>query len=85
MFQQMMVHFGARVSAIQGNWVGASSDNLIAINRLTAGGAMTIEQAARRTWTGMRASDYGYTQVRVAGTPAGTPGRYASVHVLFTK
>ncbi len=85
MFQQMMVHFGASVSAIQGNWVGASSDNLICVNRLTAGGAMTMEQAAKQTWTGMRASDYGYTQVRVAGTPAGAPGRYTSVHVLFTK
>ena len=33
MFQQMMTHFGASVTAIQGNWIGALSDNLIAINR----------------------------------------------------
>jgi hypothetical protein len=85
MFQQMMLHFGASVTAIQGNWVGPSSDNLIAINRLTAGGAMTIEEAAKQTWTGMRARDQGYTQVQVAGTPAGTPGHYTRVHVLFTK
>jgi hypothetical protein len=85
MFQQMMMHFGASVTAIQGNRVGASSDNLIAINRLTAGGAMTIEEAAKQTWTGMRARDYGYTQVQVVGTPAGTPGHFTSVGVLFTK
>jgi hypothetical protein len=85
LFQQMMTHFGASVTAIQGNWVGASSDNLIALNRLTAGGALTIEEAAKQTWTGRRARDYGYTQVRVAGYPAGTPSHYTSVQVLFTK
>ncbi len=85
MFQQMMKHFGTSVTAIQGNWVGAASDNLHAINRLTAGGAMTIEDAAKQTWTGLRARNYGYTQVQVAGTPTGTPGHYTSVHVLFTK
>jgi hypothetical protein len=85
MFLQMMTHFGAKVTAIQGNWVGAASDNLIAVNRLTAGGATTIEEAAKQTWTGIRAKSYGYTQVRVVGIPAGTPGHYAGVHVLFTK
>lgn len=85
MFQQMIAHFGASVTAIQGNWVGTSSDNLIALNRLTAGGAMIIEEAAKQTWTGRRARDFGYTQVRVAGNPAGTPGHYTSVQVLFTK
>ncbi len=85
MFQQMMTHFGPNVTAIQGNWVGASSDNLSAINRLTAGTAMTIEEASKQTWTGMRGKDYGYTQVRVVGTPAGTPGDFTSAHVLFTK
>jgi hypothetical protein len=85
MFQQMMKHFGSSVTAIQGNWVGASSDNLIAINRLTAGGAMAIEAAAKQTWTGMRARDFGYTQVQPVSIPAGTPGHYTNVHVLFTK
>jgi hypothetical protein len=85
MFQQMMMHFGTSVIAIQGNWVGASSDNLIAINKLTAGGVMTIEEAAKQTWTAMRASDYGYTQVRVVVKPTGTPGHYTRVQLLFTK
>jgi len=85
MFQQMIRHFGTSVVAIQGNWVGASSDNLTAINTLTAGGAMTVEEAAKQSWTGMRAKDNGFTQVHLRGTPIGTPGQYASVQVLFTK
>lgn len=85
MFQQMMVHFGARVSAIQGNWLGASSDNLTAINRLTSGATMTVEEAAKQTWTGKRAETYGYTQVEMVGTPAGTPGNYTWVRVLFKR
>jgi hypothetical protein len=85
MFQQMMAHFGASVTGIQGNWVGASSDNLIAINTRTAGGAITIEEAAKQTWTGMRARDYRYAVVQVVDAPVGAPGRYTSVHVLFSK
>jgi hypothetical protein len=85
MFQQMMAHFGTRVNAIQGNWFGAASDNLIAVNRLTAGGTVTVEEAAKQTWTGMRAKEYGYSQVEVVGTPAGTPGHYTRVQVLFKK
>ena len=81
----MMMHFGTSVTAIQRNWVGAFSDNLMAINRLTAGGVMPVQDAVKQTWTGMRARDYGYTQVELVGTPAGTPGRYTSVHVLFKK
>ncbi len=85
MFRQMMVHFGASVIAIEGNWLGAGSDNLIAINKLTAGGGMTVEEAAKQTWTGMRAKDYGYMQVEVVGPLAATPGCYINVHVLFKK
>jgi hypothetical protein len=85
MFQQMMAHFGTSVIAIQGNWLGASSDNLITLNRLTAGGAMTIEEAAKQTWTGMRAQSYGYIQVEIIGTPSGTPGNYTRARVLFKK
>jgi hypothetical protein len=85
MFQQMMAYFGASVTAIQGNWVGPASDNLIAINRMTAGGGMAVEEAAKQTWTGLRAKDFGYSQVEVVGTPSGTPGNYTTVHVLFKK
>ena len=59
MFQQMMMHFGTSVTAIQGNWVGPSSDNLTAINRLTTGGALTIEEAAKQTiYGGLLASGW---------------------------
>ncbi len=85
MFQQLMAHFGASVAAIQGNWVGASSDNLTAINMLTAGSAMTLEEAAKQTWTGRRARNHGFAQVHARGTPIGTPGRYVAVYVFFTR
>jgi hypothetical protein len=85
MFQQMMAHFGTSVIAIQGNWLGPSSDNLIALNRLTAGGTMTLEEAARQTWTGMHAHIYGHVRVEIVGAPAGTPGNYTGMHVLFRK
>jgi hypothetical protein len=85
MFEQMLVHFGSSVTAIQGNWVGPASDNLIALNRLTAGGALTVEDAAAQTWTGRRAGAYGYTHVELVGNPVGTPGHYTGVHVLFKK
>jgi hypothetical protein len=85
MFRQMLNHFGASVTAIQGNWIGAMSDNLIELNKLTVGGAMSIEDAAKRTWTGTRASEFGYTQVRLFGLPSGTPGNYTHVQVLFTR
>jgi len=85
MFKQMMMHFGTNVFAIQGNWVSAASDNLLTINALTAGNASSIADAAKQTWTGQRAADYGYTQVEIIGTPVGTPGQYTKVHVLFKK
>jgi hypothetical protein len=84
MFEQMMAHFGAGVVAIQGNWIGPASDNLRTVNALTAGG-MTVDEAAKQTWTGARARDYGFTQVEVAGRPVGMPGHYTTVHILFKK
>ena len=46
MFDQMMLHFGTRVTAIQGTWVGHASDNLAELNRLTAAG-VALEGAAK--------------------------------------
>jgi hypothetical protein len=85
MFRQRMAHVGTSVTAIEGNWVGANSDNLIGLNKLTTGGAMTVEEAAKQTWTGMRARDHGFTRVALVGTPVGAPGQYTRVHVLFEK
>jgi hypothetical protein len=85
LFDTMMVHFGATVTAIQGNWVSATtSDNLIKINQLTAGGSQTLKEAAKDTWTGKRAGEWGYLQVEVVEA-VGTPGNYSKVRVLFKK
>jgi hypothetical protein len=97
MFQQMLGHFHAvltTIDAIGGNWSGPST-NLIKVNALTAGNAMTLEEAAKRTNTGQYATlDAGYLNTSILypdpskpgsmGT-RGTPGNYTSVHVRFTK
>jgi hypothetical protein len=83
MFQQMMAHFGSSVTAIQGNWVGPMSDNLREVNRLTAAG-LTLRAAAKATWTGLRAQDYGYTQYAEVSMH-GSPGIYSAVHGVFTQ
>ncbi len=80
----MMEHFGASVTAIQGNWFSNTSDNLAEINRRTASG-MSIEEAAAYTKTGGYAKTWGFTDVEVLGQPQGAPGKYTSVHVLFKK
>jgi hypothetical protein len=83
MFQQMTTHFGSSVTAIQGNWVGPMSANLREVNRLTAAGMM-LQEAAKATWTGMRAQHYDYTQCAEVSTHR-TAGNYSAVHVVFTK
>jgi len=83
LFGQMMSHFGASVMAIEGNWVGPNSDNLREVNRLTASG-ITLEAAARSTWTGSRAAEYGYLQYEEI-SKHGTPGNYSAVRVDFKK
>lgn len=85
MFGEMMTHFGTAVHAIQGNWISLTSDNLIMVNRLTAGGTMSVEDAAKQTWTGLQANRWRFTRVRLVGTPVGTAGNYSKVHVLFTR
>jgi hypothetical protein len=83
MFEVMMKHFGPNVTAIQGNWT--YGDNLATVNNLTAGGAMTLEAAARNGPTGLYAVAWGFSQVQVLPQTAGAPGNYTRVHVLFTK
>ncbi len=83
MFEVMMQHFGASVTAIQGNWT--YGDNLATINRLTAGGTMTIEEAARQGPTGKYAAAWGFNQVQALPQTTGTPGHYTRVYALFKK
>lgn len=83
LFDMMMQHFGASVTAIQGNWT--YGDNLAAVNRLTAGSAMILEEAAKQGPTGKYAATWNFTKVGVQPQTTGTPGNYVRVHVLFKK
>ncbi len=79
----MMAHFGASVTAIQGNWIGPNSDNLQEVNKVTGAG-LSLESAAKATWTGKRADEHGFSQCEEI-SKQGTPGNFANVHVLFKK
>ncbi len=65
-FAAMMAHFGARVRIIEANWSRASglTTTTDQLNRATAAG-LSVEDAAPLTWTGRRASEYGYDKVTV--------------------
>jgi hypothetical protein len=83
----MMAHFGARVRIIEGNWGTASglTTNIDQLNFATAAG-LSLEDAAHLTWTGLRASEYGYDKVAVIQeSPQGVQGNYNSVLVHFFK
>jgi len=84
-FAAMMAHFGARVRIVEGNWSRASglTANIDQLNSATAAG-LRVEDAAPLTWTGLRASEYGYDKVTVIqALPQGAQGNYDSVRVHF--
>jgi hypothetical protein len=86
-FEAMMTHFGARVTIIEGHWSQASglTTNLDQLNRATAAG-LTVEDAAPLTWTGLRASEYGFDRVSVLqALPQGAQGHYDTVRVHFSR
>jgi hypothetical protein len=86
-FAAMMDHFGGKAKIIEGNWSRASglTTNLDQLNRATARG-MGIEDASALTWTGLRASEYGYDKVSVIqALPQGTQGNYDNVRVQFSR
>ncbi|MEV7340324.1 hypothetical protein [Streptomyces sp. NPDC093544] len=62
MFGMVMDHFGDGVKRIEGNW--PYGDNLAAFNRSATGGT-PLKTAARGTWTGQRAAEYGFTSGRI--------------------
>jgi hypothetical protein len=85
-FDAMMAHFGGKVKVIEGNWSRASglTTNLDRLNRATAAG-LSVEDAAPLTWTGLRASAFGYDQVTVLHVlPQGAQGNYEDVRVDFS-
>jgi hypothetical protein len=82
MFDEMMLHFGSRVTAIQGNWTYGG--NLAAVNRATTSGLSLVE-AAKRGPTGRYAAAWQFTTVEVLPQTRGIPGQYVAVYVLFKK
>lgn len=82
MFQMVMGHFGDRIKIIQGNW--SYGDNLAAFNKLVADGT-PLKTAARATWTGQRAAEYGFTSVRISRQIPRTEGGYSAVSADFRR
>jgi hypothetical protein len=68
------------IPGIRGEW--SSGDNLDTVNRLTAGNAMSLEDAAKQTWTYNQARQKGYTTYQFLDAQ-GSPGAYTSVDVVF--
>lgn len=86
-FAEMMGHFGAKVRVLEGNWDSTSglTTNIDQMNRAAAAG-LGPEEAAALTWTGMRACEFGYNQVRViAVDPPGATGHWIGVRVEFSR
>lgn len=88
-FAAMMAHFtSGAVKSIEGHWIsGIDLDtNIDRFNALTRQGLSDID-AAKRTWTGQRAKDYGFTNVRIywKDPPGDHPGQYVEVKVSFTR
>jgi hypothetical protein len=88
-FAAMMAHFGPNnVQTIVGHWVaGVDLDtNIDQFNALTLSGLSEID-AAKATWTGRRAMDFGFMKVAIKYTapPQGASGQYTEVVALFTQ
>ncbi len=87
-FKKILKHFEGRFDQIEGNWNKQGdelSDNLDEINRLTSGAhALSLKEAALKTWTGQQAAAAGYTQVHVEEMN-GNQGQYSQVIVKFKK
>ncbi len=68
------------IQGFRGDW--SSGDNLATVNRLTAGNRMTLEDAARQTWTYKLAKSKAFTQYQYLDAQ-GSPGQYTSVDLVF--
>lgn len=86
-FRAMMAHFGAAVRTIESNWNAASrlTANLDAFNNAVAAG-IGWEAAAALTWTGLRASEYGFDRVAIVrANPSVLGNGFDEVRVQFTR
>ncbi len=83
LFENMINHFGLEnIDYIKGRWVSGDNYNEFTENLLT----MNEKKAAKATWTGRRAAEYGFTRVkRVIYNPAFEGERKGSVRVYFTR
>jgi hypothetical protein len=68
------------IQGIRGDWT--FGDNLDTVNRLTSSSMITLEQAAKQTWTYRQASSKGFTRYQYLDAQ-GSPGNYTEVQVLF--
>jgi len=82
LFDLVMRHFGATVTAIKSYWTPGST-NLAIFNKLTAAG-LSPERAARGTWTGEQADRHGFKTAAKVHTIGG-PGYYGIAEFLFTR
>ena len=84
MFEVAWNHFvrdqKVTVKGVRGDWT--SGDNLAAVNRLTAGNRMTLEEASKQTWTYQLALNKGFPRYQYLDAQ-GSPGHYTSVDVVF--
>lgn len=81
MFADVMDHFGDRVVSVQGYW--RYGDNLGAFNEAVASG-LSLGTAARGTWTGQRAAEFGFTRVKVVQADEGVDG-FRVVSAVFRR
>ena len=83
LFGAMMAHFGGRVRSIEANWSRASglTTNLDQLNRAMIAG-LGENDAASLTWTGLRASEFGYDKIAVNDL-SGFHGDYEIARVEF--
>jgi hypothetical protein len=70
----------ATIKGVRGDWT--SGDNLDTVNRLTAGGKTTLEEASKQTWTYQLAKSKGLSRFQYIDAQ-GSPGQYTSVDVVF--
>lgn len=68
------------IKGIRGDWT--SGDNLDMVNRLTAGNSVSLEEAAKQTWTYQQAKARSFTRYQYLDAH-GSPGQYTSVDVVF--
>jgi hypothetical protein len=84
LFERAWEHFvqGQKltIQGVRGDWT--AGDNLDTVNRLTAGGQMTLEEASKQTWTYQQARQRGFSRYQYLDSQ-GSSGHYISVDVLF--